>query len=341
MSTCTSTTSTGRRLRRCCATSSSGGDAPTRNLDLGAIGIGTLAWGDAERGFGTKFREKDCAAAFEAAADGGVTFFDTAEVYGYKSKLTEQTSEEILGRLAREREERLGEEGKVLIGSKVFTIPWTNVIMKDGGLRTGSKQLVAALEKSVERVGRPLDVWSIHFPFPSFSQATLSDALKEGADRGLCKSVGVSNYSKEQMEEMATLLEPSGLKLVSNQVEYNLLNRKPEKDGTIALAESLGVTIVAHTPLACGKLTTRNLEAAGGDDKLRQILKICEFVGALSGSALNVQQVAMAYLVTKGAVPIPGCSTVEQAAAVAAAGKVLLDENEVGVIDEKLDYLSL
>lgn len=52
-----------------------------------------------------------------------------------------------------------------VIGSKVFTIPWTNTIM-GGGWRSSSDSLVTALKGSVERVGGPLDLWSIHFPFP-------------------------------------------------------------------------------------------------------------------------------------------------------------------------------
>ena len=52
-----------------------------------------------------------------------------------------------------------------VIGSKVFTIPWTNTIM-GGGLRTSPDSLVTALQGSVGRVGGPLDLWSIHFPFP-------------------------------------------------------------------------------------------------------------------------------------------------------------------------------
>ena len=109
---------------------------------------------------------------FEAAVEGGITFFDTAEVYGYKQHEYQSSSEHLLGDFAG------GASEPVIIGSKVFTIPWTNLIVKGTSPRLGSEALVDALKKSVERVGRPVDLWSIHFPFPTFKNSVLMDALK-------------------------------------------------------------------------------------------------------------------------------------------------------------------
>lgn len=88
-------------------------------------------------------------------------------MYGFGSGKYEQSSEHMVGRFANSWRNQAEGTGGVppVIGSKVFTIPWTNTIM-GGGLRTSPESLVTALKGSVDRVGSPLDLWSIHFPFP-------------------------------------------------------------------------------------------------------------------------------------------------------------------------------
>ena len=80
--------------------------------------------------------------------------------------------------------------------------------------------MVEALRSSVERVGKPLDLWSIHFPFPTFKQQVLMDALKEALDLQLTKAVGVSNYNCNQLEEAKAICDKAGMPLACNQVGY-------------------------------------------------------------------------------------------------------------------------
>lgn len=222
---------------------------------LPEVGVGTIAWGDDSYGFGNAFREPDVRAAFDAARDAGIAFFDTAEVYGYKSGKYEQSAEHLLGHFCNEAAQGAGDGSDgVFVGSKVFTIPWTNAIM-GGGFRTGREQLVAACRDSVARLGgRQLDLWSIHFPFPTFKQAVLMDALEEAMDLGLVKAVGVSNYDAGQLEEAHELLERRGIQLSSNQVKYSLLAREPESSGLLLKCAERGVKLVAYSPLDGGKL---------------------------------------------------------------------------------------
>ena len=74
-------------------------------VDVSAIGIGTMSWGDASLGFGNSYRERDLVEAMKRAVDRGVTFVDTAEVYGVKSSTYEQSAEHIVGRTAAEARE--------------------------------------------------------------------------------------------------------------------------------------------------------------------------------------------------------------------------------------------
>lgn len=161
----------------CRVRASAGAEASTRTLGasgltVSTVGLGTIGWGDESYGFNSRYRAVDLRETFEAAVEGGITFFDTAEVYGYKQHEYQSSSEHLLGDFAGEASE------PVIIGSKVFTIPWTNLIVKGTSPRLGSEALVDALKKSVERVGRPVDLWSIHFPFPTFKNSVLMDALK-------------------------------------------------------------------------------------------------------------------------------------------------------------------
>ena len=299
-------------------------------VDVSAIGIGTMSWGDASLGFGNSYRERDLVEAMKRAVDRGVTFVDTAEVYGVKSSTYEQSAEHIVGRTAAEARE--GGSTGVFVGTKVFTVPWTNVIM-GGGVRLTTKSLVEALRASVERNGgKPYDLWSIHFPFPTWSQAALTDALAEGYDLGLCKSVGVSNYGAQQMEEAHALLGKRGIPLVTNQVKYSVLDRAPEKNGLLALAKDLDVAIVAYSPLGGGLLRSSS------DSEIRTFNKLLEFIGAINGGR-TAAQVALNYLICKGAIPIPSCTSVERADSIADVMDFELGVEDVETIDEKLDYM--
>jgi aryl-alcohol dehydrogenase-like predicted oxidoreductase len=258
-----------------------------------------------------------------------VNFFDTAEVYGYKNTKFEQSSEHILSRC---REEEAEDESEVVIGSKVFTIPWTNALL-GGGFRLGKESLVLAGKESVKRMNnRPMDLWSIHFPFPSFSQEVLMSALEESLDLGLTKAVGVSNYNKEQLEKAYDILDKRGIPLASNQVEYSILNRKAEKEGLLRSCQDRDVKVVAYSPLKALKTT----EIA---EKYVIMNKLCDFIGQVNSGGKSSVSVMLNYCVTKGTIPIPGVKKVEQIADIENAMGWTLDEESLLTIDEKMDYL--
>jgi aryl-alcohol dehydrogenase-like predicted oxidoreductase len=69
------------------------------------------------------------------------------------------------------------------------------------------------------------------------------------------RQVGVSNFSAKKMRSAWETLQKSGINLVSNQVQYSLLNRKIETNGVMETAKELGITIIAYSPLAQGLVT--------------------------------------------------------------------------------------
>lgn len=305
-------------------------DDPSRGIPISPIGVGTISWGDASRGFGTTFREKDAFDAFQRARKSGINFFDTAEVYGYKGQKYEQSAEEILGRFVKNDDSIIKDE--VVVGSKVFTIPWTNALM-GGGIRLGKESLVKAGKESVKRMGgRRMDLWSIHFPFPSFSQDALMSALEESLDLGLTRAVGVSNYNTEQLERAFEILEKRGIPLASNQIEYSVVNRKAEKEGLIQSCLDRDVKVVAHSPLKA--LKTTEIE-----EKYVIMNKLCEFIGQVNGGGKSKVSVMLNYCMAKGTIPIPGVKRVEHIEDIENAMGWTLDEESVLTIDEKMDYL--
>ena len=308
-------------------------DDPSRGIPISPIGVGTISWGDASRGFGTTFREKDAFDAFQRARKSGINFFDTAEVYGYKGQKYEQSAEEILGRfVAKNDDVKNDSKDEVVVGSKVFTIPWTNALM-GGGIRLGKESLVKAGKESVKRMGgRQMDVWSIHFPFPSFSQDALMSALEESLDLGLTRAVGVSNYNVEQLERAFEILEKRGIPLASNQIEYSVVNRKAEKEGLIQSCLDRDVKVVAHSPLKA--LKTTEIE-----EKYVIMNKLCEFIGQVNGGGKSKVSVMLNYCMAKGTIPIPGVKRVEHIEDIENAMGWTLDEESVLTIDEKMDYL--
>ncbi|KAH7289216.1 hypothetical protein KP509_31G064100 [Ceratopteris richardii] len=282
------------------------------SLQVSRIGVGTLQWGDPGSGFGTSYGEPELSIAFQELLKGGINFIDTAEVYGYQGIKNGTSSEQLIGKFAKEHT-----EGAPIIATKFFTIPWTNFLV-GGGLRIGRKSLLDALRASLKRLGRKrVDLYQIHFPFPTLSNAALMESLKEAVELGLTTAVGVSNYSKKQMEEADDLLASYGVPLASNQVCFNLLQRDPDKNGLLTSCKERNISLIAYSPLCSGRLTDKAL------------LKID------SKSA----KVALSYLIAKGAIPIPGCKNEYQAKSHCELMDQSLTMEEVQMLEEAASYI--
>ena len=122
--------------------------------------------------------------------------------------------------------------------------------------RLAPNRLIHALRESLNRLGlSQVDLYQVHFPMPPLTVETWAEALADAVEAGLTRAVGVSNYNVGQtMRTHATLMK-RGIPLASNQVEYSLLNRKPETSGLVEVCRDLGVTIIAYSPIAKGMLT--------------------------------------------------------------------------------------
>jgi len=286
-----------------------GPDGPT----IPALGVGTWAWGDnLFWGYGDQYGEAELAQAFAAAIARGVTFFDTAEVYGLGE------SERLIGRFLKQHQQQHPEQA-VQIATKYFPLPW----------RFSPSAVADALTASLTRLGlTSIDLYQVHWPFDFFlGQPKLMQALASEVQRGRVKAIGVSNYSAEQMRNAHQQLADLGVSLAVNQVQYSLLARKIETNGVMTAAKELDITLLAYSPLAQGLLTgkysaetyeppvgARRLDprfSKQGLEKLAPLFAKLKEVG--DRHSKTPAQVALNWVIAQGALPIPGAKNANQA----------------------------
>ncbi|MGG6267943.1 aldo/keto reductase [Leptolyngbya sp. AN03gr2] len=299
------------------------------DLTVPPLCIGTWAWGDSFFwSFGKEYDEADLKQAFENAIESGVTFFDTAEIYGLGK------SEQFLGQFMRQTNQ------PVQIATKYMPLPW----------RFSAQSVHDAVTHSLDRLGvKSVALYQVHMPFDFFmGKKTLMEALAEEVKQGRIGSIGVSNYSADQMREAQGYLAAKGVPLAVNQVRYALINREIESNGILETAKELGVTILAYSPLAQGLLTGKykpeNADSVTGARKLdpkfsRQGLeKLMPLIDRLTEIGAKhdktAAQVALNWLIAQGnVIPIPGAKNASQAKQNAGAIGWSLDPEEVTQLD--------
>ncbi len=297
-------------------------------LDGVEFGLGTWAWGDRLYwGYGSGYSDQDIRAAFDASLAGGITLFDTAEVYG------QGRSEMFLGKFVNSL------DYPVKVATKMMPFPW----------RLSWRALIRALRGSLKRLGLPkVDLYQIHFPLPPMRVEVWMDAMAEAVQLGLTEAVGISNFDRAQTQRAYDSLTRQGLPLASNQVEYHLLNRTVEKNGLLQQCQEQGITLIAYSPLAkgmlTGKYTADNLpqgfRARSYNRRyltaVKPLLDQMKKIGA-DHAGKTAAQVALNWVMCKGAIPIPGAKTVAQAEQNAGALGWHLTEEEVARLDEWSD----
>ena len=279
------------------------------NVVVPSLGIGTWSWGDRLFwGYGSDYGEAEVEKAFEAAVEKGATFFDTAEVYGLGE------SEKLIGRFLKRTSQ------PVQVATKYFPLPW----------RFNGQSVADTLSDSLKRLQvEQVALYQVHMPFSFLmSQKTLMEALAQEVKRGRILTVGVSNYSAEQMQEAHDLLAQYGVPLAVNQMRYSLLTRKIEQNGILELARKLGITILAYSPLDQGLLTgkytpenssivqgARKLDpkfSTAGLSKLEPVVSKLKQLGDKYDK--TPAQIALNWLVVQNnVIPIPGAKNARQA----------------------------
>lgn len=298
-------------------------------LQVSALGVGTWQWGDRSLwGYGKQYAEAEVAGAYAASRAAGITFFDTAEIYG------RGMSERLLGKLV--SADPAGSE--VVVATKFAALPG----------RFTARSVAAALGASLARLGRPrIDLYQIHWPFSLITLDALMNALADQVEAGTIGAVGVSNYGARRMLRAHALLARRGVPLASNQVHYSLLHRKPERNGVLDACRELGVRLIAYSPLEQGLVTGKFHRAEAHPARMRRLMsgingrrlreslpaiELLERIGAAHGGKTEAQ-VALRWLIQRGALPIPGAKNTAQAQANAGALGWQLTPEEMAMLD--------
>jgi len=299
----------------------------TLSLDKIEIGVGAWAWGDRFFwNYGGSYNDEDIEAAFQASLDAGVNFIDTAEVYG------QGRSEQLLGKLMKTTEK------PVLVATKFFPYPW----------RISKNSLHKALINSLDRLQVDhIALYQIHWPLFLLPINSLMDAMAKEAKSGKTITIGVSNFNNSQTQRAYNALARHQIKLASNQVEYNLLNKQIEKNGLLARCQKLGVRVIAYSPLAQGLLTgkyspespppgVRGPRFASLIKGIKPLIDLMTEIGNSHGDK-TPGQVALNWLICKGTLPIPGAKNLKQVQQNNGAIGWRLSDDEVVALDTASD----
>ncbi|MBC8506908.1 MAG: aldo/keto reductase [Anaerolineales bacterium] len=303
-------------------------------IEITPIGLGVMQFAGGKGMFKMMFPDipqEQKNLIIKTALDGGINWFDTAELYGR-------------GRSERSLVEALKSlevpDSEVIIGTKWFPM-----------LRT-ARSIGQTIDKRLFYLdGYTIDLHMVHQPMGLSSRENEMDAMADLVDAGKIRFVGVSNFGPESMRRSHAALEKRGLPLAVNQVEYSLLRRNIETNGLLDTARELGVTIVAWGPLASGILSGKfhdpEVLAQAPTFRRRRLEPLLNrtppLISILQEIAEKYQataaQVALNWLIHfhgESVVAIPGASKVHQAQEAAAAMQFKLSSDEM----ERLDQVS-
>jgi aryl-alcohol dehydrogenase-like predicted oxidoreductase len=206
-------------------------------VDLGESGLHASRVGLGCNNLGRRIDFEQTRAVVDAALDAGVTFFDTAEVYG-----DDHASERFLGELLEGRRDR------VVIATK---FGWG----REFG--TGDAATVrTAIDGSLRRLRTDyVDLYFLHRHDPATPISETLGALDELVRDGRVRAIGCSNFSAEQLAEADRAASENGtVRFSVLQNEYSLL-RRGDEDDVLPLCRELGVAYIPYFPLASGLLT--------------------------------------------------------------------------------------
>ncbi len=205
---------------------------PIGQLQVSIVGLGC-------NNFGGRLDAEQTQRVVDAALDHGITYFDTAEMYG------DGRSEELLGQALGSRRD------EVLIATK-----WGHTSnIEEGGGRP--EQIRRRLEDSLRRLGTDrVDHYQLHRPDPATPVEDTLGCLAELRDEGKLREIGCTAFSAEQLRASSEAANQAGVRSwASVQNHYSVLTRAPERDGVFDACEELGLAFVPYFPLESGLLT--------------------------------------------------------------------------------------
>jgi aryl-alcohol dehydrogenase-like predicted oxidoreductase len=306
----------------------------TSGLKVSRIALGCMSFGDTSRGFNEWALDDDAAEPiFRQAVDFGITFWDTANIYGFG------TSEEIVGRAIRKYTRR----DDVVLATKVF------FTMHDGpgGSGLSRKAIMDQIDASLSRLGTDyVDLYQIHRFDPDTPVEETMEALHDVVKAGKARYIGASSMWAWQFAKMQHAADLGGwTRFVSMQNQYSLMQREEEREMFGLLADQ-GVGSIPWSPLAKGRLArpwdqnttqraeTDPLQARFPADVNEPIAAAVQRVAEARG--VPMAQVALAWVLHNPVVtaPIVGATKPHHLPDAVAALDITLTEEEIHTLEQ-------
>lgn len=294
-------------------------------MERSKIALGAWSWGVGDTGgdkvFGNYLTAEDLMPVFDKATELGLNIWDTAPVYGMGS------SETILGEFIK----------NVSRDNIVISTKFTPHLAGDSP--NAAREM---LEGSLKRLNVDyIDVYWIHNP-DDIERWTRE--LIPLAKEGLIKSIGVSNHNLAEIKRVGEILGAEGLKLSAVQNHYSLLHRSSERAGILDYCAENDITFFSYMVLEQGALTgkydrahpfpegsSRARSYNGILPELEELIKGMREIGERHNAA--PAQIAAAWAVAKGTLPIIGITKVKQAEETARTANITLSAEEVTEVE--------
>jgi len=223
-------------------------------LNLPAVSLGL--W----HNFGYNYTFDNMRDIVKKAFDMGVTHLDLANNYGPPPG----AAEENFGRILKFDLKPYRDE--IIISTKAGYRMWEGPYGDFGS----KKYLISSLDQSLKRMNLDyVDIFYHHRPDPETPIEETMEALYQIVRQGKALYVGISNYGPKETKIAYETLSKMGIKLIVNQICYNMFVREPEK-GLFSTLENLGMGAVIYSPLAQGLLTERYLYGIPEDSRVRK-----------------------------------------------------------------------
>lgn len=297
-------------------------------IKISPIGLGVMQFAGGKGVFQAMFpaiSEQDRNDIIRTAVEGGINWFDTAEMYGGGQS-------EIY--LSKSLQAAHAKDPDVIIATK-----WSPFLR----FARNIPKTIHIRQNNLSPY--QIDLYQIHNPWSFSPPEKEMEMMADLVNKGQIRSAGVSNFNPDQMHRAYETLDAYDLPLASNQVHYNLLNRQIETDGVLDTARELGMTIIAWSPLASGLLTgkfhkdpkylarTPSVRRRRLESKLADSLPVIEVLNDLA-EKYNTEpaQIALSWVIRNQGdlvVAIPGASRVGHVEESVGAMHLVLSEEDL------------
>ncbi len=310
----------------------------TRQLGTSGLAVSELGFGcmGLSHGYGPATNEKDAIAIIQRAYESGITFFDTAEVYG------QGANEQLVGKALHDVRD------KVIIATKFGFKNGRNT----DGLNSQPERIRLVAENSLRYLQTDyIDLFYQHRVDPDVPVEDVAGTVKDLIAEGKVKHFGISEAGVQSIRR-AHAVQP----VAALQSEYSMFWREPEKE-IIPLLQELGIGFVPFSPLGKGFLTGKmnadtefdntdwiNLMPRFSKENLESNQNIVELVKKIAAEHnATPAQIALAWLLAQKSwiVPIPGTTRITRLEENIGGADISLSDHDLANINMALDNISL